>query len=341
MDPFVLAAEQSSRTPGRYVGLALAQRGSIRSAAFLDGRERGDQPRSSIASLTKPITATAVMQLVEASPIDLDAPIETYVAEFRPRLPAGVPPPSPVTIARILLHTSGLVDLPDEELFQLPPTPEAMLRAVCSTRLAYVPGTDFRYASEPWYLLSATVERVSGQPFADFVRDRILRPLGMSSTGFDPTSAGPAPLPPLGAFGGPDASPDQRVRLFASLVMPGGGLWSTPDDVLRFGRAMLGGGELDGARILSQRSVEAMTVSRTDRVSEPGNPGPVRYGLGWGLGLGYGSSDRAFGHTGATGSILLVDPAYDLVVVYLRNWWGVNSDDTNEMLDAIYAAISA
>ncbi|HJP71511.1 MAG TPA: serine hydrolase domain-containing protein [Candidatus Limnocylindria bacterium] len=341
MDPFVLASEQSTRTPGRYVGIAVAVGSSIRSASFADGRELEAQPRSSVASITKPITATAVMQLAEAGALDLDAPIETYIPEFRPRLRTGRAPATPVTIARLLSHTGGLVDLPDEELFQLPPTPEAMLRAVCNSRLAYEPGTEFRYASEPWYLLSATVARVSGQPFAEFVRDGILRPLGMSSTGFDPTTPGPQTLPSLGAFGGPDATPDERIRLFASLIMPGGGLWSTPDDVLRFGRAFLGGGELDGERILGAEAVRTMTASHTDGIREGGSGEPVRYGLGWGLQLGSGSSDRAFGHTGATGSVLVVDPAYDLVAVYLRNWWGVSSDDTNEMLDAIYEAINA
>lgn len=315
----------------------MAVGGSIRAASFLDGRELGEQPRSSVASITKPISATAVMQLVESGQLDLDAPIETYISEFRARTRNGATPPSPITLARILSHTSGLTDLPDEELFQLPPTPEAMLRAVCDTHLAYAPGTEFRYASEPWYLLSATVERVSGKPFGDFVRDRILRPLGMSSTGFDPTAPGPAPLPPLGSFGGPDVAPDERIGLFARLIMPGGGLWSTPDDVLRFGRAMLGGGQLDGVRILHAASVRAMTASHTDGIPEGDTGASVRYGFGWGLQLGSGSSDRAFGHTGSTGSVLVVDPEYDLVTVYLRNWWGVSSDDTHEMLDAIYA----
>lgn len=337
MDPFALARDQSKRTPGQYVGLAMAVGGSIRAASFLDGRELDEQPRSSVASITKPITATAVMQHVEAGQLDLDAPIETYIPEFRLRLRKEVAPTAPITLARILSHTAGLTDLPDEELFQLPPTPEAMLRAVCGTQLAYAPGTEFRYASEPWYLLSATVERVSGTPFADFVRECILRPLGMSSTGFDPTAPGPAPLPPLGGFGGPDMPPDERVRLFDSLVMPGGGLWSTPDDLLRFGRAMLGGGQLDGVRILDAASVRAMTSSHTDGIPDDGTGAPVRYGLGWDLQLGSGSGDRAFGHTGATGSVLVVDPEYDLVAVYLRNWWGISSDHTHQMLDAIYA----
>lgn len=224
MDPFALARDQSERTPGRYVGLALAVDGSIRAASFLDGAQLAEQPRSSVASITKPITATAVMQLVEAGEVELQAPIETHIPEFRPRSSTGVPPAAPVTLGRILSHTAGLTDLPDEELVQLPATPAGMLRAVCGAQLSYAPGTEFRYASEPWYLLSATVERVSGEPFASFVRDRILQPLGMSSTAFDPMAPGREPLPPLGGFGGPDASPEQRLQLFASLVMPGGGL---------------------------------------------------------------------------------------------------------------------
>lgn len=100
---------------------------------------------------------------------------------------------------------------------------------------------------------------------------------------------------------------------------------------------MLGGGQLDGARILGARSVAAMTASQTDGITEGGTDAAVRYGLGWGLQLGSGSSARAFGHTGATGSLLVVDPEYGLVAAYLRNWWGVSNEDTDEMLDAIYA----
>lgn len=337
MDPFALAREQSRGTPGRYVGLAVAARGTIRSAAFLDGRELEHQPRSSIASITKPITATAVMQLVEAGALDLDAPVDTYINELSPRSPDGIARPSAVTAAGVLSHTGGLTDLPDDELFALEPTPEAMLRAISATKLAYDPGTEHRYASEPWYLLSAAIERISGLPFATFVSQRILEPLGMSDTGFDPAADGPEALPPLGAFGGPGLSPEERMPLFTSLVMPGGGLWSTPDDVLRFGRAMLHGGTLDGVQILDNRSVEVMTSSRTDGLVHPDTGEPVRYGLGWALQPGWGASASAFWHSGSTGSLLLVDPGHDLVVVYLRNWWGVSSEATNEAISAVYA----
>jgi CubicO group peptidase (beta-lactamase class C family) len=337
MDPFALAREQSRSTPGRYVGLAVAARGAIRSAAFLDGRELEHQPRTSIASVTKPITATAVMQLVESGGLDLEAPIDTYVGEFRPRAPRDVAGASPVTAAGILSHTGGLTDLPDDDLFALDPTPDAMLGAISRTQLAYDPGTEHRYASEPWYLLSATIERLSGVPFATFVHQRILEPLRMSATGFDPAADGPEPLPPLGAFGGPGLSPEERMRLFTSLVMPGGGLWSTPDDVLRFGRAMLHGGALDGVRILEEGSVEVMTSLRTDGLVQPDTGEPVRYGLGWALQPGWGAGASAFWHSGSTGSVLLVDPAADLVFVYLRNWWGVSSEATNEAIRAVYA----
>jgi CubicO group peptidase (beta-lactamase class C family) len=166
----------------------------------------------------------------------------------------------------------------------------------------------------------------------------------MDATSFDPREPGPEPLPPQGSFVLEDLKPDQLVALLAGLAMPGGGLWSTLEDIGRFGRAMLLGGEVGRAQVLSPLSLERMTRLETRDLRDFASGEPAHYGLGWSLsGLAGGSpaSESAFGHGGATGSALLVDPAHDLVIVYLRNWWGVSSDATDAAISAINAALTA
>ena len=335
-----LLRDQSRVTEGRYVALGVARGdGQQTSIAFLDGARLEAPRRSPVASITKPITATAVLQLVEAGTIDLDAEVADYVPEFHPAPPPGLSRTPPLTVRHVLSHTSGLTDLADEQLTLLEPTPAAMLEAMCTARLSFIPGSAFSYASESFYLLSAIIERASGLDYPTYLRDRILHPLGMMATTFDPREPGPAHLPAQGHFAGPDRPCDEMLEVLIGLAMPGGGLWSTPDDVLRFGRAWLRDGELDGARILEPRSMRQMTdASRT--VNDLQTGAPARYGLGWGLSPGYGASRSAIAHSGATGSMLVVDPENDLVIVYLRNWWGAAMDHTTEALEAVYRALS-
>ncbi|HET7645156.1 MAG TPA: serine hydrolase domain-containing protein [Candidatus Limnocylindria bacterium] len=336
-DALALAREQSRTTPGRYVALGVATRSTVLGAgAFLDGEALADVPRSSIASLTKPVTAAAVMQLAESGAVDLDAPIRSVIGELdaEPTLDAAR-----ITARHILSHTSGLHDVSDAELRDLPPTPGAMLAAVCRQRLRFTPGTAFQYASEPWFLLSALIERASGRRYPVFLSERLFEPLGMTATSFDPTDAHHRSLPPQGSFALPGLSSQEIAARLRSLEMPGGGLWSTPHDLLRFARAMLRDGELDGARVLEPESLAAMTELHTDGLTDAGSGAPVAYGLGWGLRPGFGASDRAFAHAGATGCLLVVDPVRDLAVVYLRNWWGAPMDDAVDAMEAIFSAL--
>jgi CubicO group peptidase (beta-lactamase class C family) len=126
------------------------------------------------------------------------------------------------------------------------------------------------------------------------------------------------------------------------LRLAGGGLWSTGSDLLRFGRAILRGGELDGARVLSPAFVELMTRATTtgglgiapDRLDDE------HYALGWvrRSPAGIGSAD-AFGHGGVTGTRLWIDPAWDLVFVYLTGAWGMSPQPSRAALHAVYGAL--
>lgn len=335
-----LIRRHSQNEPGGYAALAIASGYEpIATVAFRDGEPADPAPPSSIASLTKPVTATAVMQLVERGDIGLDEPVTTWVPEFRPARPIGSDGVESVTLRHVLSHTSGLSDIGSTRLRDLSPSSDAHVAVVCRMRLRFAPGTAYAYASDPWFLLSRTVERVSGQPFSRYVREHILGPLGMDATDFDPRTL-PSALPPDGKFPVP-LSRTEALEIFGRLAMPGGGLWSTPADMARFGRAMLLGGMLDGARILPEASVEAMTEVQTSGLRRFDTGEAVHYGLGFdrpGLAAEGPLPPASFGHTGATGSVLAIDPTNALVVVYLRNWWGASMDPSGDAIGAVYAA---
>jgi CubicO group peptidase (beta-lactamase class C family) len=327
-----------------YAALAVGRAdGLVRSSAWTaDGAT--SPGRSSIASLTKPITATAVLQLVEAGRLVLTEPVATYLPSFRPAPPRGYAGDlEPITPWHVLTHTAGLTDAPLAAFSgSQPPTREAALDRVSTATLRFPPGSAYAYASDSFYVLAALIEHASGMPYRDYLRERIFAPLGMDATTFDPFDSGPSPMPLEGEFGPTGVPREALVRYFISLAMPGGGLWSVPEDVVRFGRTMLRGGTLDGTRILGRPFVRLMTRLHTGHVRDFGGQTQPNYGLGWGLpGLGRGSpaSPSAFGHSGASGSVLVVDREHDLVVVYLRNEWGVAMTATDEAVQAVYGAL--
>jgi CubicO group peptidase (beta-lactamase class C family) len=341
---FALVARQVADGRTSFASLAVARAdGLFRSAAYLPGRALEEPRRSAIASITKPITATAILQLVEAGLLVLTEPLTTYLPEFRPEPPPGVDRASePITTWHVLTHTAGLTDAPEDFFLTAPATKAAILDRVCQAPLRFLPGTAYAYTSDSFYLLAELIERLSGATYPEALRDRTFRPLGMASTTFDPADPGPAAVPLEGSLGPPGAPRDEVLAGFISLALPGGGLWSTADDLVRFGRAMLLGGTLDGARILGQPFVDLMTRLQTDGILEIGTGRAPGYALGWGRpGLGRGSpvSPSAFGHNGASGSTLIVDPAHDLVVVYLRNEWSATMTATDEAVQAVYAAL--
>jgi len=166
----------------------------------------------------------------------------------------------------------------------------------------------------------------------------------MADTTFDPTPASADRMAPvavdLPSLAGVDGG--ALIAGYTGLRLAGGGLWSTASDVLRFGRAMLRAGELDGARVLSPAFVDLMTREVT--VGGLGAAEDVlrgeHYALGWGRpGPASPASARAFGHGGATGTRLWIDPAHDLVFVYLTGVWELEPMPINAVLNAVYAGL--
>jgi len=222
-----------------------------------------------IASMTKPITSVAVMQLVDAGKVDLDRPASTYVAELASvRVLDGSTmraPRSPITVRQLLTHTAGFgYEFLNPRLFalvgkkQIPSIMEggdAFLRAP----LVAEPGATWEYGiSTDW--LGRLVARVSGQSLEAYLREKVFAPLGMVDTTFEVPSEKRARLAtvfqrmPDGALVPQPRPAAAKVEFYSG----GGGLFSTAADYMRFLRALMEGGELGGRRVLSAQSVAAM-----------------------------------------------------------------------------------
>jgi CubicO group peptidase (beta-lactamase class C family) len=311
-----------------------------------------------IASMTKPITSVALMMLVEEGKIQIDDPLSVYLPEFK-ELKVGAdkvvaetskselvlePTRREPTIQDLLRHTSGFTYAEFGDTLVKRAYQAANIRSgdrtlaeftsrLSKMPLAYQPGTTWEYSLST-DVLGRVIEVVSGVPFDQFVSDRILRPLKMTSSGFyvaEP-EAGPIAEPQV------DRSTGKRpvmmdVTKNPSLPSGGGGMVSTAADYVRFSQMLLNGGELDGVRILSPHTVALMTSDHLP----PGTPIGVggqfgalmpdpEQGQGFGLGFAvrvaaghnpYPGSVGEFYCVGATGTAFWVDPKEKLIAILM------------------------
>lgn len=297
-----------------------------------------------LASITKPITATAVMRLASTGRFPVTAPLSRWL----PELDAGGL--APFTAWHVLTHTTGIADVDLERLLLDGGDRAEYVRRTIAAGQGWVPGSRFLYATNTFELLALAVERALDRPFDEVVREEVLDPLGMTSTTFDYRRAGDLRAPiqvgrwdgtiSEAAAGGPVQ--EQIVAAYSSLRLAGGGLWSSAADLLRFGRAMLCGGELDGVRVLGRPVLDLMTreVTVNGLGAMPDRMLDEHYAIGWGKpGAGSPASPLAFGHGGVSGTRLWIDPAYDLVFVYLTGSWGGASEAIDEVQLTVYGAV--
>ncbi len=346
---FAIAARQVADGTVPFVILGVANAaGTIRLEAVppKDGAPLGSAAVCLLASITKPIVTTAVMRLVQDGRFALTEPLATWLPDLSD---AGHPP---ITAWHVLTHTTGLGEV-DTELLLLQGADRAeLLRRTIGLPQEAAPGSRFRYATCTFDLLAEAVERATETPFEQLLRAEVLDPLGMVDTRFDPRADLAARMAPV-RVGGWDraalteardpAMAEMLLGGFIGLRMAGGGLWSTAADLLRFGRAMLGGGELDGARVLAPAFVDLMTRE----VTGPGGLGTStdrlldeHYAIGWGKrGAASPASATSFGHGGMSGTRLWVDPEHDLVATYLSGVWGLPEQPIDAALSAVYAAV--
>ena len=286
-----------------------------------------------LASITKPIVATAVMRLVERGRLLLDEPVVRHIPEF------GAFGKERVTAWHLLTHTSGLEERRYwDELRDVGGGHPAALDAACRSYPHFEPGERSEYCSLSFAVLGELITRLGGQPYPEYLRDHIFAPLGMDDTAFQP--ADPARAMPVHDLG----TPEDLAR-FTRFEAPGGGLWSTAGDLVRFGQACLRGGTYDGYRLLSPPALEMMTDSQAipPQVVD-GRERPFNYGLGWGkldLGDAVIGTPSSYGHGGATGTYFWVDPVYDLVYVFLTNRWGLDHNVPRRALNSVYGALTS
>jgi CubicO group peptidase (beta-lactamase class C family) len=260
-------------------------------------------------SISKLFTGIAVMQLVEDGKLDLDRDVNNYIDFAIPTPQGGVP----VTLRRLLTHRAGFEEH-IKGLFSRDSEPEPLGRWLAKSlppRL-FPKGNVEAYSNYGLALAGYIVERVSGEPFAAYMQQHILDPLGMSHSTFRQPL--PDDLAPLMAKS--YRWPGKPPLAFETIVAPAGGLSATGTDMGRFIRALMNGGELDGARILSK--------ARLDEMMAPQSATPAGY-----LGLvffGGKVADRdAIGHEGETMAFfsdLRIFPAQGIGVFVSRDGIG-------------------
>ncbi len=349
---------------------------SVGKADIEEGRAMREDSIFRIASMTKPIVSLAVMMLHEEGRFLLDDPISRFIPELgklrvavvpegesvSPEALETVPAAREITIHDLLTHRSGLTygflnKGPVGELYrrarllETVSTTENLVRKLAELPLVHQPGTTFEY-SHSTDVLGMLVEVVSGQRLDRFLEERILLPLGMKDTKFSLSAEEADRLVTLYQRGeAPSLKPldgGRESRLVITEGGPktwfsgGGGLVSTAADYYRFLQMLLNGGDLDGTRLVSRKTVELMTKDHLGK-EIPINPGygfglgfAVRQELGKGRSLG-SEGDYTWG--GIFNTVFWVDPKEELILIFLTNFSPYDLDQRWYVKTLVYQAI--
>jgi CubicO group peptidase (beta-lactamase class C family) len=282
-----------------------------------------------LASMTKPVTSLAVMMLHEEGHFMLDDPISKFLPEFKDMKVAVAKPP----VRHLLTHTSGIVygtSGPVADLAKHLSTlrkPEDLL-ADYSKRLAAMP-LNFHPGHRWEYglgvdVLGRLIEVVSGQSLDEFFRRRILEPLGMRDTFFylpdDRIARLVSAYKPKGGGGLEKLTALGSASRTGRLFLGGSGLAGTAEDYMRFCQMLIGGGQLNGTRLVSRKTIEAMTANQIGPLTLP-NPS-YGFGLGFRVRREVGQSATLgsvgdYGWGGAYGTLFWVDPAEKMVGILM------------------------
>ena len=272
-----------------------------------------------VASITKPVTATAMMILVERGKVSLSEPVSTYLPEFK----GGER--SKTRVLDLLAHTSGLPDMLPEntELRRAHAPLSEFVKRSYTTPLLFTPGTAFRYQSMGILLAADIVEKISGMPLREFERKEVFEPLGMQNSALGLGRMRIADTVRIQESG--DSSPKDTASwggnsdYWRNMGHPWGGMHTTTKDLGILLQTFLNDGAYSGRRILSPAAVKAMTSDQNTHLKAP-------WGIGWALGrstvwneFGDLVSPRTFGHAGASGTVSWADPEAQLVCVVLTN----------------------
>ena len=301
-----------------------------------------------VASMTKPVTSVAAMMLAEEGSLQISAPVAEYLPEFKePTVGVErVRARRTMTVQDLMRHTSGLTyaafgDSPvqmvwrDADLMNEDQTNAELVAKLADLPLMFEPGTTWEYSMST-DVLGRVVEVASGQSLADFFAARITRSLGMTDAAFEATGERAVRMAEPQTDAATGARPPMRnVTSPHSWASGGGGLVSTAADYLRFCQMLLNGGELDGTRLLAPKTIAHMASNHLPPDVGYGETARPRFGalapvpeMGYGFGLGFavrtapgmspvpGSIGEYF-WGGVTGTYFWIDPAEELIAVFL------------------------
>ena len=336
-----------------------------------------------LASMSKPITAVAVLMMVEEGKIRLSDRVSAFIPEFKNmkvavakgttnpvQMPAfgrgGPPAPAPefdlvpaareITVKDLLTHTSGLVSggVSGAEQAKLAPrspndTLANYIPKLAQTPLDFQPGTLWRYSGLYGFdVLARIVEITSGQPYDQFLKQRLFDPLGMKDTGFAPTPERTARLATVYQRTPTGLVPAQNANQLISgtYFSASGGLMSTAEDYLQFAQMLVNGGQMNGKRYLGPRTVELMTANHTgDMVN--GQFGRPAHGMGFALGVqvvldpvaaDLRVSPGTYGWAGAYGTNQNMDPKEKLVSIIMMQ--GASGPLQRDFENAVWQAMT-
>lgn len=306
-----------------------------------------------IASITKPVVATAAMQLIERGELSLADRVVDYIPEFGRNAKNGV------EVRHLLTHTSGLPDmLPDnQELRQAHATLAQFVERTCEEPLAFPPGRSVQYQSMGFAILGEIIARVSGKSCAQFVKEELFDPIGMhdSSLGapdawYEGPNAAVDRIPPAVVPESQRSGTDWNwnSRYWRQLGAPWGGMLTTTTDLALFAQFLLRKGVTQrGSRVLSPATIDAATRNQLQFMRDvPDEERRCRpWGLGWRLNWPAHSANfgdllgpRTFGHWGATGTVLWIDPDANLFALILTT---LPQEPSGKYLSRLSNAIAA
>jgi len=307
---------QAEVDAGTLVSATLHVRNGTEKVVRAFGNARSPEAIFLLASITKPMTATGLMVLVDRGEISLSDPVVKFIPGF------SEGDRKEVTLQQLLTHTSGLPDqLPEnaELRKQHAPLSEFVERAV-TTPLLFQPGTQYSYQSMGFLLAAEIAERITQMGFPEYMSKEVFRPLGMDRTAMD---LGPFNLsetvrsqtefaaPESGAGSEASKDWDWNSLYWRNLGAPWGGAHGTAIDVALFLDSFL---KPEG-KVISEETARSMIQNYNQGLD-------TRRGLGFALGpegLGKGCSRRSFGHGGSTGTLAWADPATDRSFVILTS----------------------
>lgn len=304
-----------------------------------------------VMSMTKPVTAVAIMMLADEGKLSLNDPVERFLPGFSElKMADGKSPQHRLRISHLLTHTSGLPGTdprPLDDDMKRKLTLAGLVDRIPTLALQSEPGTRVSYSGPGITVAGRIVEIVSKQPLQTFLQDRLFGPLGMADTTFfaDPKKA--ARMASVYTKEGQRfplvKSSENIMRTGAKLANPAGGLYSTAEDMAKFHQLVLNEGVWSGRRLLSKAACQTMTQVQSP-LPPPGSSDSTTYGYGWAVTAGPSNTATmmnpgVFGHSGAFGTYGWGDPRRKVVGILMTQLVGGDSIVTDAFRTLVNASI--